>query len=341
VLENYYNGKQVVITGGLGFLGSNILAELIRLGAKVTVVDNLNPLYGGNLYNVHHLMNKFTLIINDVRNIEILAPVVKQCDIVFHLAGQVSYIDSLSMPCEDLDLNAKATLNLLEICRKLDRKPKIIFSSSRMVYGKAEQPMLTEKSQTNPLSLYGIHKLTSEKYLLMYYKDFDIPCIIARLTNPYGPNQQIKHNKYSLVGWFIRQALEGKEIRIFGNGRQLRDYIYITDIISALIRLAASPDAIGEIVNVGFGQSTRFCDMVAAVIDCVNNGSMVFVPWPNDYENIETGDVALDLTKLRELTKWNPEIGLKRGIASTYEYYKSNFSNYVSDASTFCPNKTR
>ncbi len=282
-------------------------------------------------------MNKFTLIINDVRNTEMLASIIGSADIIFHLAGQVSYIDSLSMPYEDLDLNAKSTLILLEVCRKTGRKPKIIFSSSRMVYGRAAQTLITEKASTNPLSLYGIHKLTSEKYLLMYYKDFDIPCVITRLTNPYGPHQQIKHSKYSLVGWFIRQAIEGKEIKIFGNGTQLRDYIYVSDIVDAMIRLAANPNAVGEVVNVGSGQTTRFCDMVSYVIECVNNGSMDFIAWPNDYENIETGDVTLDLSKLYQLTNWKPQIGLKQGIATTYEYYRNHFEKYVLDTSIYRP----
>jgi len=256
-------------------------------------------------------------------------PLVEMADIIFHLAAQVSYIDSLQIPYEDLDLNAKATLNILESCRKLNPKAKIIFSSSRMVYGKAEQSLLNEQCSTNPLSLYGIHKLTSEKYLLMYYKDFGIPTTILRLTNPYGPRQQIKHSKYSLIGWFIRQAIEGKVIKIFGSGTQLRDYIFVDDIINAMLKCSAADNAAGEIINVGSGVSTRFCDMVRTVVSCIDNGKIEFIPWPDDYEKIETGDISVDISKLKALTAWQPHVSIEEGINRTYEYYKKFLSYYI------------
>jgi UDP-glucose 4-epimerase len=198
-----------------------------------------------------------------------------------------------------------------------------------MVYGKVEQSLVTEKCSTNPLSLYGIHKLTSEKYLLMYHKDFGIPIAILRLTNPYGPRQQVKHSKYSLVGWFIRQAIEGKTIKIFGDGAQLRDYVFVDDIVNAMLRCAKEPNAIGEVINVGSGVSTRFCDMVSAVINCVKNGKMEFIPWPNDYEKIETGDISVDISKLKTTTSWQSDITLENGIKKTFEYYKKFIENYL------------
>lgn len=328
-MENYFKNKNILITGGLGFIGSSLSNRLIEYGAKITVIDNLNPLYGGNIFNLKEVADRITVIINDVRNIEITTPLVEMADVIFHLAAQVSYIDSLRIPYEDLDLNAKATLNILESCRKLNPKAKIVFSSSRMVYGKVEQSLVTEKCSTNPLSLYGIHKLTSEKYLLMYHKDFGIPITILRLTNPYGPRQQIKHSKYSLVGWFIRQAIEGKVIKIFGDGTQLRDYIFVDDIVNAMLRCAEAPNAVGEVINVGSGASTRFCDMVSAVIHCVKNGNMEFIPWPDNYEKIETGDIAVDISKLKAITSWQPDFTLEEGINKTYEYYNKYFRNYI------------
>lgn len=328
-MKNYYKNKNILITGGLGFLGSSLANRLVEYGANITLIDNLNPLYGGNIFNVKEISDKIKVIINDVRNVEIIAPLVETADIIFHLAAQVSYIDSLRMPYEDLDLNAKATLNILEACRKLNPKAKIVFSSSRMVYGKVKQPLVTETCATNPLSLYGIHKLTSEKYLQMYYKDFGIPITILRLTNPYGPRQQIKHSKYSLVGWFTRQAIEGKTIKIFGEGVQLRDYIFVDDIINAMLKCAEASNAVGEVINVGSGVSTRFCDMVSAVINCVKNGKMEFVPWPDNYEKIETGDISIDISKLGTITYWKPEFSLEEGINETYKYYQKYLGNYV------------
>lgn len=327
--NDFFSGKNVLITGGLGFLGSSLADKLYERGANVTVIDNLAPLYGGNIYNVQGIQKKISVIINDMRNMEILQPLIEKNELIFHMAAQVSYIDSIAIPYEDLDLNAKATLNILECCRKVNPTARIIFASSRMVYGKVDAPKVVETSPTNPLSLYGIHKLTSEKYLLMYYKDFGIPSTVLRLTNPYGPRQQIKHSKYSLVGWFVRQAMEGKPIKIFGDGAQLRDYIYVDDIINAMLKCAESPEAVGEVVNVGSGASTKFSDMVKVVVNTVKNAVMEFVPWPENYEKVETGDITMDISKLKKITFWQPEVSLEEGVAKTYEYYKKHSTYYI------------
>lgn len=328
-MVDYFKNKNILITGGLGFIGSSLAYKLNEYDANITIIDNLNPLYGGNMFNVDRILNNINLIVNDIRNTEILVPLIESSDIIFHLAAQVSYIDSLSIPFEDLDLNAKATLNILECCRKYNCKAKILFTSSRMIYGKTDRELVTENSPTNPLSLYGIHKLASEKYLMMYYKNFGIPSTILRLTNPYGPRQQIKHNKYSLIGWFIRQAIEGKTIQIFGEGMQLRDYIYVDDIVNAILKCAEADDAIGEVINIGSGESTRFCDMVRTVINCVKNGDVEFIPWPDNYEKVETGDIAVDILKLKNITSWQPAISLEEGVKRTFEYYKIYFNKYV------------
>jgi UDP-glucose 4-epimerase len=328
-LNAFFADRNVLVTGGLGFLGSGLTARLVECGAQVTVIDNLNPLYGGNRFNIAEVADKIEVVLDDVRNLDVMQPLIARSETMFHLAAQVSYIDSLSMPYEDLDLNAKATLGILESCRTLNPQMRILFSSSRMTYGRVEGPIVTETSPTNPLSLYGIHKLTAEKYLLMYHKDFGIPTTILRLTNPYGPRQQIKHSKYSLVGWFVRQAIEGKTIKIFGDGGQLRDYVFADDIIDAMLRCAAAPGAVGEVINVGSGESTLFRDMVSAVITCVDRGRAEFVPWPENYERIETGDIAVDISKLKTLTSWQPRFTLDEGIQRTFEYYSKYASHYV------------
>lgn len=329
MMIEYYKNKNVLITGGLGFLGSSIAEKLVNSGAKITLVDNLHPLYGGNKFNVESIKDKVNVLIEDIRNEDVMGPLIQKSDLIFHLAAQVSYIDSLSIPFEDLDLNAQSTLKILENCRKLNPKVRVVFSSSRMVYGKVNQPIVTENSETNPLSLYGIHKLTSEKYLLMYFKDFGIPTTVLRLTNPYGPKQQIKHSKYSLVGWFIRQAMEGKTIKIYGDGQQLRDYVFVDDIVEAMIRSAASDQAAGEVINVGSGVSSKFSDMVHDVVKIVGNGNIEFIPWPENYEKVETGDISVDISKLSAIANWKPKYTLLDGIKETYSYYKKNISYYI------------
>lgn len=326
---NYYKNKNILITGGLGFIGSTIAHRMIEYGANVTIIDNLNPLYGGNIFNIKDIEDKIEVIVDDILSSNKLIDQIKTADIIFHLAAQVSYIDSLNIPEKDLDLNARSTLNILELSRKYNPKIRIVFSSSRMVYGKIEKPLVSEDCSTNPLSLYGIHKLTSEKYLLMYYKDFGIPTTILRITNPYGPRQQIKHSKYSLVGWFIRQAMEGKVIKIYGNGQQLRDYIYIDDIVNAMIRSVVSSKSIGEVINIGSGTSTKFRDMVQSVVKIVGNGSIEYIPWPDDYEKVETGDICVDISKLKNITNWQPEYSLEKGILKTFDYYKTNMKYYI------------
>jgi len=328
-IKEYFRNKNIIITGGLGFLGSNIVNKLVKLSANVVIVDNLNPLYGGNLFNIRDIKDKVKLFIDSARNEDIMFPLISEADLIFHFAAQVSYIDSLSFPYKDLELNSKMTLEILELCRKFNPKIKIIFSSSRMVLGKIKTEKMTEETPANPLNLYGIHKLTSEKYLQMYYNDFGIKSVICRITNPYGIRQQIKHSKYSLVGWFIRQAIEGNVIKIFGDGEQLRDYIFSEDIANAFILSAATEELSGEIVNVGSGVSTRFKDMVKSVIDVVGKGKIEFVEWPKNYENIETGDIRTDISKLQNATGWEPKFSLNQGIQETAKFYERYLLNYI------------
>ena len=324
-----YKNKKILITGGLGFIGSNLAIRLVKDGAYVTLIDNLNPLYGGNKFNVEDIKDKINIIIGDIRDTELLKNVILDVDYIFHFAAQVSYIDSLSMPFEDMDLNAKTTLSLLELCRKYNTKVKIIFSSSRMVLGKIQSPKFDEMHPTNPLSLYGIHKLTSEKYLLMYYKDFGISSIIYRITNPYGPRQQIKHSKYSLPGWFIRQAIEDKTIKIFGSGEQIRDYIFIDDIIEGIYASSHQDNAIGQILNLGSGLGSQFKKMVTNIVSTVGKGKIEYIPWPDNYEKIETGDSVADISKLNNFQGALIKNTLTEGIRKTIEYYTKFYEKYV------------
>lgn len=323
------SNRRVLVTGGLGFLGSSLCHRLVTEGCSVSVIDNLVPLYGGNRYNLSGLDDRVRVVVADMRDEQALEPLVAEADIVFHLAAQVSYIDSLAMPYEDLDLNARATLGLLELCRRRNPQAIIVFTSSRMVVGKVPETRLSEELEPRPLSLYGIHKLTSEHYLRTYHENFGIRSVIARITNPYGPRQQIKHDKYSIVGWFVRQAMEDRTIRVFGDGSQLRDYIYVDDVVEALLRCAATEETLGETVNLGTGVGTQFREMVAKVVELVGSGRIDFIPWPEDYEKLETGDVIADVSKLNRLTGWAPRIGLEDGIARTLRYYAEHKEHYV------------
>lgn len=324
-----YKNKKVFITGGLGFLGSSIANKIVPLGAEVTILDSLNPLYGGNFFNIEGIKDKINVVIGDIRNESLVNDLIKDKDIIFNLAAQVSYIDSSLMPFEDLDVDCKGQLVILEACRKYNKNAKIIFSSSRMVLGQIESDKVDENHSTNPLSLYGIHKLTAEKYHLMYYKDYGIRSVILRITNPFGDRQQIKHSKYSIPGWFMRLAMEGKTIKIFGDGSQLRDYIYVDDIARAFILVAINDKTDGEIFNCGSGVSWRFKDMVEFVVKTVGSGNIEFVPWPENYERIETGDFRTDISKLSKAVGWKPEISAEEGFRKMFDYYKKYKDKYI------------
>lgn len=328
-LASEYRDKRVFITGGLGFLGSSLAHRLVSYGARVAMIDSLNPLYGGNRYNLAGLEGRVEMVAGDARDIASIRPFLSEADCIFHLAAQVSYIDSINMPLEDLHVNAGLTLQLLEECRQRRVKPRFVFASSRMVLGRPATPCPDEDEPAKPLSLYGVHKLASERYLAIYHQNFGIPTLTLRITNPYGPRQQIHHDKYCMVGWFVRQAMEDSTIRVFGDGTQRRDYIYIDDLAEGFLRCAMARGADGEVVNIGSGIGTQFCDMVKTVVDVVGCGRMEFVPWPQNYERVETGDFVADLTKLERLTGWRSRVDLRTGIERTVEYYRRTWKEYV------------
>lgn len=327
--EKFYKGKNILITGGAGFLGSNLAHALVSLGAKVTILDSMNPLYGGNLFNLNGILDHIAFIEGDIRNKVLINELVIGKDIIFSFAAQVSYIDSSKIPFEDLDINCSGHLTILEACRKLNSGAKVIFSSSRLVLGKIIEDPMTESHPTNPLSLYGIHKLAAEKYHLMYYKDYGIPTVVLRITNPYGVRQQVKHDKYSIPGWFMRLAMEGKTIKIFGDGTQIRDYIYVSDIVNAFLGVAGSATTAGEIYNCGSGVSMQFREMVETIVREVGSGSVEYVPWPESYERVETGDFRTDISKISTAIEWRPMVSVVDGVRQMVSYYKKNMKRYL------------
>jgi nucleoside-diphosphate-sugar epimerase len=301
----------------------------VKLGAQVTIVDTLNPRYGGNWFNIDGVRDKLTPVIGDIRDEKLMTGLVQGKDVIFNLAAQVSYIDSSSIPFEDLDVNGRGQLVLLEACREHNRKACVVFSSSRLVLGKIIEDPVTELHPTNPLSLYGAHKLVAEKYHFMYFKDYGIPTVVLRLTNPYGDRQQMKHSKYSMPGWFMRLAMEGKEISVFGDGTQIRDYVYVADVVDAFLRAGVTEDAHGKTFNCGSGTSYRFKDMVTAVVDTVGKGAIRYVPWPENYERVETGDFRTDISQLSTVTGWHPSVPLTEGIRRMFEYYTAHRAHYL------------
>lgn len=322
-----FSGRKVLITGGLGFIGSNLAHALVELGAKVVILDAMLPAYGGNQFNVADIASKIEFVAGDIRDAALMNKLVQGVDYVFHLAGQVSYIDAKDEPFMDLEFNGKGNLTILEALRHHAPEARIVFSSSRLVYGKILTVPVTEQHPTEPLSLYGIHKLLGEKYYRYYAHTFGLRGVSIRIPNPYGPRQQMKHNKYSIVGWFVRQALDNQMIEIFGDGKQERDYIYIDDIVDALLRLAVNGRA-GEVYNVGSHERLKFVDMVDLIIGTAGKGRKKHVPWPENYEKNETGDYIADITKIKTECGWEPRVNFKEGVAAMIGYYRQNQEHY-------------
>lgn len=324
-LRPFYDGKEVLILGGLGFIGSNLAKLLNKLGAHISILDNLDPLYGGDRENIpsgFHI--KPTIIIGDIRDTELLENIIPGKDIIFNFAAQVSPIDSTKLPEKDLEINGLGTLRILETIRKVNPKAKFVFSSSRLVIGKEIQNPITEDHPLRPTSPYGKHKQLSEYYCDFYHKEYGVRTTVVRITNPYGPNQQVKHSKYSIPGWFMRQALEGYPITIFGEGDQLRDYIYIDDLINAIAGVGVLEETDGQLYNCGSGVSIPLKEMVSIIKEIVPSTQILHTPWPNNYQNQETGNCSISIEKIQKHTGWNPCCDIRYGLNGLHQYLIQN-----------------
>ena len=329
-IETKYKGKNVLIVGGAGFIGSNLAHKLVSLGADVTIADIFHPSYGGNMFNLNEIIDCVKLSYTDLGDEYGMRRLVEDKSYIFDLAAQVSYTDSMNIPYVDLDINCRCHLQLLEICREVNPGVSILFTSSRMVYGKPFVIPVSEEHPTNPLSLYATHKLTGEKYFYLYKHHYGINSKIVRIANPYGPRNQMENSKYGILNWFIRLAMEDKEIKIFGEGSQLRDYIYIDDIVNGILSVAALVNPEQIIYNLGTGKGTSFSKMVDDILFVVGKGRKIYIPWPNNYEKNETGDFISDIDRLTEILGSDYKfIGLEEGIEKTLEFYNENLCAYI------------
>jgi nucleoside-diphosphate-sugar epimerase len=309
-------------------IGSTIAHVAVVRGAKVTVLDAMLPLYGGNPFNLEAIQSQIDFIQGDIRDFGLVKKAVAGADFIFSLAAQVSYVDSNTDPYLDLDINCRGHLNLLNACTQVNREARIVFTSSRFVYGSIEYNPVDESHPFNCLSIYGIHKLAGEKYYRFYREARGLKSVSLRLANPYGPRQQMKHSKYGIVNWFIRLALEGQPLTVYGEGRQKRDYVYVEDVAEALIQAALAPAAEGQVYNLGSGVGTRFIDMANWIAEMIPGTELRQVEWPAYRYFVETGDYISDITLLTQTTGWRPKTSMRDGIAKTIEYYRRHQGHY-------------
>jgi UDP-glucose 4-epimerase len=303
-------------------IGSTIAHLATAHGAEVIILDAMLPMYGGNTFNFHGTLDQIRFLQGDIRDEDFVKAAVKGVDYIFSLAGQVSYVDSNTDPLLDLDINCRGHLQLLEACRQVNPRARLLFASSRFVYGKVEYNPVDERHPLNCLSIYGVHKLTGEKYYRFYYEAYGMQTVSVRIANPYGPRQQMKHSKYGIVNWFIRLALDGQLLTVFGDGSQLRDYILTEDLAEAAVRLLLTPGTEGQVYNLGTGIGTPFIDMAQIVAAAVPGTEVRQVEWPAERYFVETGDYISDISKLIQDIGWRPKTSLQEGIARTVDHYR-------------------
>lgn len=291
-------------------------------------MDALLPLYGGNWFNLNGIEDKVTVHHIDVRDVTALEAVLPGQEYIFHLAGQVSHHESLRDPATDYAINVSGTRNIIEVCARVNREVAVLFAGTRFQYGKIRALPVNEDHPLEPLSPYAAHKLEAEEALLRAAKEYGLRTASLRIANPYGPRGQMKHSEYGIVNWFIRLAMENKPITVFGPGDQLRDYIFIDDLVNAFLQVGILPELNGVIFNVGRGVPTSFAMMAYLVVQVVGFGKVQHVPWPENYKNVETGDYVSDISKITGATGWKAKASLEGGIQATYDYYREHRQFY-------------
>ena len=330
--RDFYQGRRVMVTGGLGFIGSNLAHHLVRLGAEVLVVDALIPDYGGNPFNIEAIADRVRVNTADIRERDTMRELVRGQDVIFNLAGQVSHIDSMRDPYTDLEINCLSQLALLEACRHVNQTAKVVFAGTRQIYGRPDSLPVTEAHLVRPTDVNGINKAAGEQYHLVYNNVFGIRACSLRLTNVYGPRQLIRHNRQGFIGWFIRLALEGRTIQIYGDGSQLRDFVHVDDAADAFLRAGADDACNGDVFNVGGSSPISHRDLTTLLIAAAGSGRVEYIEWPAEKKAIDIGSFYADSSKFLGVTGWSPTVDLADGLGSTLAFYRAHFAHYVDAA---------
>ena len=327
--QEFYRGRKVLITGGLGFIGSNLARQLVELGADVLLVDSLIPDYGGNLFNIDGIVDRVHVNIADIRQQSTMNFLVRDRAVVFNLAGQVSHIDSMRDPYTDLEINCRSQLTILEACRYHNPGVKVVFAGTRQIYGHPDSLPVSEQQLVRPTDVNGINKAAGEYYHLVYNNVFGVRACSLRLTNVYGPRQLIKHNRQGFIAWFIRLAIEDRTIPIYGDGSQLRDFVYVDDAADAFLRAGAMDACNGEAFNVGGDEPLSHRALTTMLIEVAGSGRVEYVEWPRDKKAIDIGSFYADSTKFKRTTGWSPTVTVRDGLKKAVAFYRQHFDRYI------------
>lgn len=323
-----FDGTNVLITGGLGFIGSTLSRRLVELGARVTVIDSLIPEYGGNRFNIAGIEDRIDVRIADIRNHEAIDEVIRDKEFLFNLAGQTSHLDSMKNPDADLEINARAQLSILEACRRGNPTIKIVFAGTRQIYGKPDYLPVDEEHPLRPVDVNGINKLAGEMYHILYHKTYGIRTCVLRMTNTYGPRMRVKDARQTFLGIWIRLLLEGQPIKIYGDGTQVRDFNFVDDAVEALLLAAGKREADGEIFNLGNHEHMTLKELAELLVELHPGGRYEQVEFPSDLAAIDIGDYRADFGKIRNKLGWQPRVGLSDGLKRTIEYYAQHGEHY-------------
>jgi len=324
---NFYKDANVLITGGLGFIGSTLAIKLADIDANVTVIDSLIPDYGGNIFNIEPVKDKIKINISDVRDQNSMDYLIQDQDYLFNLAGTLSHIDSMKDPFTDLEINCASQLKILESCRKNNPDIKIVFAGTRGQYGKCSYNPVDEKHPLIPIDVNGINNIAGEQYHILYNNIYGIKACSLRLTNTYGPRHQMKHHRQGVLNWFIRQIIDGATIKIYGSGSQIRDTNYVDDVVDALLLAMMHEETAGEVYNIG-GEPFSLVDFVEKLIEVNGGGSYEIIEYPCELKTIEIGNYIANYDKFSTLTGWKPKVNLEEGLKRTLAYYKQCKSMY-------------
>ncbi|MBI4634959.1 MAG: NAD-dependent epimerase/dehydratase family protein [Candidatus Rokubacteria bacterium] len=326
--QDAYRHRRVMITGGLGFIGSNLARQLLELGAEVLLVDSLIPEYGGNLFNLEGVESRVRVNVADVRDEYSMRYLVAGQDYLFNLAGQTSHLDSMRDPFTDLDINCRSQLSILEVCRKINPGIRIVFASTRQIYGVPDYLPVDERHLLHPTDVNGINKMAGERYHIVYNNVYGLRSCALRLTNTYGPRMRIKDARQTFLGWWIFQILEGRPIEVFGNGTQLRDFNYVDDVVTALLLAGICDDMYGHVFNLGSEEFISLRDLAELLVEVNGRGEFHQVPFPPERKVIDIGDYYSDYRKIREQLGWVPTVPLREGLRRTLEYFQRHIDHY-------------
>lgn len=327
-LRSAFAGSRVLITGGAGFIGSSLAQRLCGLDAEITIVDSLIPEYGGNLRNLHGIEGRVRLNIADVRDEHSMNFLVQGQDYLFNLAGQTSHMDSMRDPYTDLEINCRSQLSILEACRKHNTAIKVVYASTRQIYGKPDYLPVDERHLLHPTDVNGINKMAGEWYHILYNNVYGISACALRLTNTYGPRMRVKDARQTFLGIWIKRVIDGEPVQVWGDGLQIRDFTYVDDCVDALLLAAKEPGAYGQVFNLGSDETINLRDLAALLIDLAGAGRYEIIPYPADRKPIDIGDYYGDYRRIQGRLGWAPQVRLRDGLARTLAFYRENRQHY-------------